>query len=42
MLGRKNWLFTWLDEGGERTAAIVSILLPASPTTSTRAPTGTW
>jgi transposase len=26
ILGRKNWLFTWLDEGGERTAAILSII----------------
>jgi transposase len=26
VLGRKNWLFTWLDEGGERTAAILSII----------------
>jgi transposase len=26
VLGRRNWLFTWLDEGGERTAAILSIL----------------
>ena len=26
VLGRKNWLFTWLDEGGERTAAILSIV----------------
>jgi transposase len=25
ILGRKNWLFTWLDVGGERTAAILSI-----------------
>lgn len=23
--GRKNWLFTWLDVGGERTAAILTI-----------------
>ena len=23
---RKNWLFTWLDLGGERTAAILSIV----------------
>jgi len=26
ILGRKNWLFTWLDEGGERTADILSIV----------------
>ncbi len=26
MLGRENWLFTWLDVGGERTAAILSII----------------
>lgn len=26
VLGRKNWLFTWLDHGGERTAAILSII----------------
>src|SRR5690606_30449455 len=26
VLGRKNWLFAWLDEGGERTAAILSII----------------
>jgi hypothetical protein len=26
VLGRKNWLFTWLDVGGERTAAILSIV----------------
>jgi transposase len=26
VLGRKNWLFTWLDEGGERTAHILSII----------------
>ena len=26
VLGRRNWLFTWLDEGGERTAAILTIL----------------
>jgi transposase len=26
ILGRKNWLFTWLDVGGERTAAILSII----------------
>ncbi len=26
VLGRKNWLFTWLDSGGERTAAILSII----------------
>ena len=25
ILGRKNWLFTWLDEGGKRTATILSI-----------------
>jgi transposase len=26
VLGRKNWLFTWLDEGGERTSDILSIV----------------
>jgi hypothetical protein len=26
VLGRRNWLFTWLDEGGDRTAAILTIL----------------
>jgi transposase len=26
IIGRKNWLFTWLDIGGERTAAILSII----------------
>jgi transposase len=26
VLGRKNWLFTWLDEGAERTADILSIV----------------
>jgi transposase len=26
VLGRRNWLFTWLDEGAERTAAILSII----------------
>ena len=26
ILGRKNWLFTWLDVGGERTAAILSVI----------------
>jgi hypothetical protein len=26
IVGRKNWLFTWLDVGGERTAAILSII----------------
>jgi transposase len=26
ILGRKNWLFTWLDAGAERTAAILSIV----------------
>lgn len=26
ILGRKNWLFTWLDDGGERVAAILSIV----------------
>lgn len=26
VLGRKNWLFTWPDVGGERTAAILSIV----------------
>jgi transposase len=26
VLGRKNWLFTWLDEGGDRTADILSIV----------------
>jgi transposase len=26
VLGRRNWLFTWLDVGGERTAAILTIV----------------
>jgi transposase len=26
VLGRRNWLFTWLDEGGERTGDILSIV----------------
>ncbi len=26
VIGRKNWLFTWLDAGGERTAAILTII----------------
>jgi transposase len=26
VLGRRNWLFTWLDFGGERTADILSII----------------
>ena len=26
VLGRRNWLFAWLDEGGERTAAILTIV----------------
>jgi transposase len=26
IVGRKNWLFTWLDVGGERTAAVLSII----------------
>lgn len=26
ILGRKNWLFTWLDEGGKRVAGILSII----------------
>jgi transposase len=26
VLGRRNWLFTWLDEGGERTGDILSII----------------
>ena len=26
VLGRRNWLFTWLDEGGERTGHILSII----------------
>jgi transposase len=26
ILGRKNWLFAWLDEGGERTGHILSII----------------
>jgi transposase len=29
ILGRKNWLFTWLDLGGERTARILSIIATA-------------
>jgi hypothetical protein len=26
VLGRKNWLFTWLDVGGERTATALTII----------------
>lgn len=26
VLGRKNWLFTWLDVGGNRVAAILTII----------------
>ncbi len=26
VLGRKNWLFTWLDDGGDRTAAILTVI----------------
>jgi transposase len=26
VLGRRNWLFTWLDLGGKRTASILSII----------------
>ena len=26
VMGRKNWLFTWLDRGGERTARILSTI----------------
>ena len=26
VLGRKNWLFTWEDQGGERTATILTII----------------
>jgi transposase len=26
VLGRRNWLFTWLDLGGERTAAVLTII----------------
>jgi len=26
VIGRRNWLFTWLDLGGERTAAILTII----------------
>jgi transposase len=26
ILGRKNWLFTWLDVGADRTAAILTII----------------
>ena len=26
ILGRKNWLFTWLDSGGKRTAGILTIV----------------
>jgi transposase len=29
ILGRKNWLFTWLDLGGTRTAHILSIIATA-------------
>jgi len=26
VLGRRNWLFTWLDHGAERTSAILTIV----------------
>jgi hypothetical protein len=26
VLGRRNWLFAWRDEGGERTANILTII----------------
>ena len=29
VLGRKNWLFTWLDAGGKRTADILTIIATA-------------
>jgi transposase len=29
ILGRKNWLFTWLDQGGKRTADILTIIATA-------------
>jgi hypothetical protein len=29
VLGRRNWLFTWLDDGGERTANILTIIATA-------------
>jgi hypothetical protein len=29
VLGRKNWLFTWLDVGGERTANILTVIATA-------------
>lgn len=29
VLGRKNWLFTWLDQGGMRTADILTIIATA-------------
>ena len=29
VLGRRNWLFTWMDLGGERTARILSIIATA-------------
>ena len=29
IVGRKNWLFTWLDTGGERTATILTIIATA-------------
>ena len=29
VLGRKNWLFTWGDEGGHRTAKILSVIATA-------------
>jgi transposase len=29
VLGRKNWLFTWLDDGAERTANILTIVATA-------------
>jgi transposase len=29
VLGRKNWLFTWGDDGGHRTARILSVIATA-------------
>jgi hypothetical protein len=43
VIGRRNWLFTWKDDGGERIAnilTIVSTCRPASLTAST--PASTW
>jgi hypothetical protein len=42
VLGRKNWLFTWLDVGGERTAAILTIIATCIAHEIILALTSTW